>query len=60
VTANPSQIDVPAETAIGVVLKPFSRETIEAVLAYALSDSLEIPRPNALQPLEGHTIRRSA
>jgi DNA-binding response OmpR family regulator len=60
VTANPSQIDMPAECTLGVIQKPFSRGAIQAAVAYALADDLGVPRPAELQPLPGHTIRRSA
>jgi len=60
VTANSGQIGVPAETALGVVHKPFSRETIEAAVAYALDDTLTVPRPAELQPLVGYDLRQIA
>lgn len=59
VTANAGQIGEPAPTAIGVIHKPFSRAGIEAAIAYALDDTLSIPRPVDLQPLECQ-MRRSA
>lgn len=52
VTANPGQIDIPAETAVGVVQKPFSRQTILAAIAYAMSDCPHVQRPAELQPLQ--------
>lgn len=60
VTANPAQIGVPAPTAIGVVHKPFSRETIEAALAFALDDTLKMRRPADLQPVQNELIRVTA
>jgi two-component system, response regulator PdtaR len=60
VTANSGQIGIPADTALGVVHKPFSRDTIEAAVAYALDETLTVPRPAELQPLEGHGMRQTA
>jgi hypothetical protein len=60
VTANPAQVGPPALTALGVVAKPFSRQAIEAAVAYALDPGLSVPRPADLQPFEGHEVRRSA
>ncbi|MET1754733.1 response regulator [Novosphingobium sp. RD2P27] len=60
VTANPGQIGVPAETAMGVLHKPFSRKAIEATLEYALDQSLTVARPRELEPLERHPVFRSA
>jgi CheY-like chemotaxis protein len=60
VTANSGQIGVPAPTALGVVHKPFSRQAIEAAVAYALDETLTVPRPLDLQPLEGNSFRCSA
>jgi DNA-binding response OmpR family regulator len=60
VTASCAQIGEPAATALGVVHKPFTRASIEAVVAYALDDSLSVPRPPELQPLEGFELRQSA
>lgn len=51
VTANPGQIGRPAETAIGVVQKPFSRQAILAAVTYALSGYPEAGRPVELEPL---------
>lgn len=51
VTANPAQIDRPAETAIGVVQKPFSRQAILAAVTYALSGCPDAGRPAELEPL---------
>lgn len=51
VTANPGQIDVPAETAIGVVQKPFSRDAILSAIAYAMQGCPETGRPLELEPL---------
>jgi DNA-binding NarL/FixJ family response regulator len=36
VTANPCQIETPAPTAIGILPKPFSRDSITAALTYAV------------------------
>lgn len=52
VTASSAQIGVPASTAMGVVHKPFTRACIEAVIAYAVDDSLSVPRPPELHALE--------
>ncbi len=41
VTANPAQIGTPAPTALGVVQKPFSQNTILAAVAMALNNELE-------------------
>lgn len=60
VTASSAQIGVPAATAMGVVHKPFTRSGIEAVIAYAVDDTLRIPRPPELQVLEGFEVRRTA
>jgi len=60
VTANAAQIGIPAATALGVVEKPFSRQTIEAAVAYALDDTLAVPRPAGLQLLDGEPLRCSA
>ncbi|GGB90948.1 response regulator [Novosphingobium endophyticum] len=51
VTANPGQIGIPADTAVGVVQKPFSSRAILAALTYALSDCPEAARPAGLEPL---------
>lgn len=51
VTANPGQIDTPADTAIGVVQKPFSSRTILAAVNYALSGCPAGRRPVDLEPL---------
>jgi len=59
VTANPRQIGDAAPTAVGVVHKPFSREVIEAAVAYALDETLTVPRPQDLRVLEGQ-LQRSA
>ncbi len=57
VTANPGQIDTPAETAIGIVQKPFTRQAILAAITYALSGCPDAPRPAELEPLMQLTIR---
>ncbi len=51
VTANPGQIDTPAETAVGIVTKPFSQATILAAIAYALAGCPDHGRPGDLHPL---------
>jgi DNA-binding response OmpR family regulator len=51
VTANPAQIGSPAETAIGVVQKPFSREGILSAITYALKGSPDSGRPFGLEPV---------
>lgn len=60
VTANAGQIGDPADTALGVIHKPFSRETIEASLAYALDDSSTLARPSELQPVKSPEVLPSA
>ena len=60
VTASSAQIGQPAATAMGVVHKPFTRASIEAVVAYALDDSLSVPRPAELHPLNGYEVQRTA
>lgn len=60
VTANPGQIGVPADTAMGVLHKPFSRKAIEATLEYALDQTLTVARPRELEPLARRPILRSA
>lgn len=59
VTANSGQIGLPAQTAIGVVHKPFSPKAIEQAVAYAVDESSTIVRPADLQPLEVHALRRA-
>lgn len=39
VTANPGQIDKPADTAVGIVQKPFSRAAIVEAVRFALNGS---------------------
>jgi DNA-binding response OmpR family regulator len=51
ITANPDQIDTPADTAIGVIQKPFSTRAVLAALAYTLSDCPEAAWPAGLEPL---------
>lgn len=51
VTANPGQIGTPAETAIGVVQKPFTRQSILAAIAYAMAGCPATGRPAELEPL---------
>ena len=51
VTANPGQIDLPASTAIGVVQKPFTRQSILAAIDYALAGCPAACRPADLEPL---------
>ncbi|MDE8651338.1 response regulator [Novosphingobium album (ex Liu et al. 2023)] len=51
VTANPGQIGCPAETAIGVVHKPFSRATILAAIQYAMLGCPEASRPPELEAI---------
>lgn len=60
VTANAGQICDPAATALGVVNKPFSCETIQAVVAFALDNTLAIPRPCELQVLAGQEMLQPA
>lgn len=51
VTANPGQIDFPADTAVGIVQKPFTPQSILAAIAYALAGCPEAGRPVDLEPL---------
>ena len=51
VTANPGQIDFPAETAVGIVQKPFSPAAILAAINYAMAGCPETPRPQGLEVL---------
>lgn len=51
VTANPTQIDTPAPTAVGIVQKPFTRQSILAAITYALAGCPEAARPAELEPL---------
>jgi CheY-like chemotaxis protein len=51
VTANPGQIDVPADTAIGIVQKPFTRQAILAAISYAFAGCPDTDRPVELEPL---------
>ncbi|MGH6747067.1 MULTISPECIES: response regulator [unclassified Novosphingobium] len=51
VTANPGQIDKPAQTAVGIVQKPFSRQAILSAIAYAMEDCPDHARPAELEPL---------
>lgn len=43
VTANPGEIGPPAETAVGVVQKPFSRQGIIGAIRYALAQTDQPP-----------------
>lgn len=52
VTANPAQIDQPAPTAIGIVQKPFTRDSILAAIAFALQGGTGGERPADLVPIE--------
>lgn len=51
VTANPTQIDAPAPTAVGIVQKPFTRSSILAAIAYAMAGCPDMDRPVDLEPL---------
>ncbi|KHK90563.1 response regulator [Novosphingobium malaysiense] len=51
VTANPKQIGSPAPTAVGIVQKPFTRESILAAIAYVLAGCPDTNRPAELEPL---------
>lgn len=51
VTANPGQIDTPAPTAVGVVQKPFTRQSILAAISYTLAGCPPVGRPEGLEPL---------
>lgn len=54
VTANPGQIDAPPATAVGVVQKPFTPQSILAAIAYALAGCPPARRPSELEPLSAH------
>ncbi|MBB4858597.1 DNA-binding LytR/AlgR family response regulator [Novosphingobium chloroacetimidivorans] len=60
VTANSGQIGDPAETALGVVHKPFSRAAIEDAIAYALDETRTLRRPFELQQIEQVAFARVA
>jgi DNA-binding response OmpR family regulator len=60
VTASSCQIGLDAADALGVVHKPFTSETIRAAVAYALDETLVVPRPMGLQLLEGQHLQVSA
>lgn len=51
VTANPTQIDAPAPTTVGVVQKPFTSHSILAAIAYAMAGCPDTGRPADLEPL---------
>lgn len=51
VTANPGQIDAPASTAIGIVQKPFTRQSILSAIAYAMAGCPATGRPADLEPV---------
>ncbi len=51
VTANPTQIDAPAPTAVGVVQKPFTRQSILEAISYALAGCPDSCRPAELEPV---------
>lgn len=53
VTANPGQIDFPASTAVGIVQKPFTRQSILAAISYVLAGCPAAGRPSELEPLDG-------
>jgi CheY-like chemotaxis protein len=58
VTANPSQIETPAPTAIGVVQKPFSQHAILAAIAVATGASRTgLPRELDLYAPAGNKSR---
>lgn len=50
VTANPAQIGDPADTAVGVVQKPFTREAILGAISFALHAD-HASRPAGLEPI---------
>lgn len=50
VTANPAQIGDPADTAVGVVQKPFTREAILGAISFALHADRASP-PAGLEPI---------
>lgn len=52
VTASSGQIQQPAQTAIGIIHKPFSENTIADAVAYALDESTTKKRPTELQLFE--------
>ena len=49
VTANPGQIDLPADTAVGIVQKPFSPAAIIAAINYAMLGCPDACRPSSLE-----------
>ena len=51
VTANPGQIDLPADTAIGILQKPFSRQAILSAIAFAMNSAPGMARPIELEPV---------
>lgn len=57
VTANPGQIDMPASTAVGIVQKPFTRQSILDAISYAMTSCHDAGRPAELEPLQQMTIR---
>lgn len=58
VTANPGQIDEPAATALGIVQKPFTRQTILSAIAYALCDGASGERPAELEAVRQQVASR--
>ena len=60
VTANAAQIGSPVETAVGVVNKPFSKETIEAAVAFALDDTKMTARPCDLHDVPALSLKQVA
>lgn len=51
VTANPGDIVDPAKTAIGIIQKPFSPDTILGAVNFALAEDQSLPPPPGLDPL---------
>jgi DNA-binding NarL/FixJ family response regulator len=52
VTASSGQIQQPAQTAVGIIHKPFSEKSIADAVAYALDESTTKKRPIELQLFE--------
>ncbi|WP_311202087.1 response regulator [Novosphingobium mangrovi (ex Huang et al. 2023)] len=51
VTANPAQIGTPAPTTVGVVQKPFTRQSILRAISFALAGCPASERPVELEPV---------
>lgn len=51
VTANPEQIDTPADNAVGIVQKPFTRQSILDAISFTLAGCPGAARPAELRAL---------